>query len=149
MLPVTLSRVPHHTSRNLNEKIRLSTEARVAAAREGGPDAISARLAELREEWDIDRACELHGGAVAIAGAALSGVNKKFLAIPAVVGASLVLGALFGWSPQFAILRRLGFRTAGEIERERNQLLAALAPGDGADHDDLRDPVLFDELTAP
>jgi hypothetical protein len=132
MLPVTLARVPHHTKESINEKIRVETEDRVAACRSAGPAAISARLHELREEWDIDRACELHGGIVAVGGATLgAAVDKRFFAIPVVIGASLIAGALFGWSPQYAILRRLGFRTAGEIERERTQLLAIAAESDG------------------
>jgi len=129
VLPVTLARVPHHTKQSINEKIRVETESRVAQAVEDGPEGVSGRLAELRAEWDIDRAAELHGGIAAIGGSALAlTVSKKFFAIPMIIGASLVLGALFGWSPQYAILRRLGFRTAGEIERERNQLLSG---GDG------------------
>ncbi|HEY4223069.1 MAG TPA: DUF2892 domain-containing protein [Myxococcota bacterium] len=123
MLPVTLARVPHRTSNEINAKIRNETERRVDDACTSGADAVHDRLHELREEWDIDRAVELHGGAVAIAGTALAFVNKRFLALPIAVGASLALGALFGWSPQYAVLRRFGCRTAGEIERERHLLL--------------------------
>jgi hypothetical protein len=64
---------------------------------------------------------------------------------------------MFGWSPQIAVLRRLGFRTLGEIERERRQLIAAaeahgahaqsgLPPADDADLDDLDDIDVVDDL---
>ena len=147
MLPVTLARVSHHTSPAINTKIRMATEERVSTARSSGKEAVHDRLAALRQEWDIERAVEVHSGAVALAGAVLASVNKRFLAIPIAVGASLLLGALFGWSPQYAVLRRLGFRTAGEIERERNQLL-----GRGAGAEEEGETIALDDIefdTAP
>ena len=50
--------------------------------------------------------------------------DRRFLAIPMVVTAFLLQHALQGWCPPLPVLRRLGVRTAREIERERTALKA-------------------------
>jgi len=44
--------------------------------------------------------------------------------LPAVVGTFLLQHAVQGWCPPLTVFRRLGFRTAGEIARERYALKA-------------------------
>ena len=44
--------------------------------------------------------------------------------LPGVVGGFLLQHALSGWCPPVTLLRRLGFRTAGEIHREKYALKA-------------------------
>ncbi|MGZ8329614.1 MAG: hypothetical protein ACXWVA_00985 [Rhodoplanes sp.] len=50
--------------------------------------------------------------------------GSRFLLLPAAVMGFLLQHAVQGWCPPLSILRRLGFRTAKEIERERNALKA-------------------------
>jgi hypothetical protein len=45
--------------------------------------------------------------------------NRRWLAIPIIVGAFLFQHAIQGWCPPIPVLRRMGFRTAREIEIER------------------------------
>ena len=88
-------------------------------------DEIPARLRELDEEWDIERAIEANAAALAFAGVALgSTVSRRWLALPALVTAFLFRHALQGWCPPVPVLRRLGFRTAHDIEEERQALKA-------------------------
>ena len=61
-------------------------------------------------------------------------VCRKFLVLPFVAQAMLLLHALQGWYPLLPVLRRLGFRTPTEIERERARLEAsrvAASPASG------------------
>lgn len=50
--------------------------------------------------------------------------DKRWLAVPAIVTAFLFQHAIQGWCPPLPILRRLGFRTAREIDAERTALKA-------------------------
>jgi hypothetical protein len=87
------------------------------------PDEIDQRLRELDEEWDIERTLETNASALISASvlwSLLSGRKSLFLA--AGVSALLLQHALQGWCPPIPVFRRLGFRTAAEIETERYAL---------------------------
>ncbi|MBK7973315.1 MAG: DUF2892 domain-containing protein [Deltaproteobacteria bacterium] len=125
MIPATEGRVPLHTAPHVNEEIRRRSDESVARAAARGPRAIDDRLRELDREWDIERALEANAATVVLAGTALGAiVDRRFFAIPAVVGAFLLQHALQGWCPPVPVLRRLGFRTTAEIDRERERLEA-------------------------
>jgi hypothetical protein len=127
MLPSTAERVPRHTAPEINARIARRTEATVARYRVAGREAIQQRLSELDREWDIERAIEANAASVALAGVALGAfVNRRFLLLPAAVAGFLLQHALQGWCPPVPILRRLGYRTQTEIERERCALLRLL-----------------------
>lgn len=126
MLPSTVARVPEHTAEHVNERIRRHTDERVARITAAGPAAISRRLRELDEEWDIERTLEANAATVAAAGSALALlVDRRFAVIPLVVGSFLLQHAVQGWCPPLPVFRRYGFRTQPEIERERYALKAA------------------------
>lgn len=126
MLPSTAHRVPRHTARNVNERIRRQTEENVRRYRSASPAELERRLDELEHEWDIERAIEANAASLALIGILLGAfVNIWFLLLPAAVGTFLLQHALQGWCPPVPILRRLGFRTSREIFEERLALLAA------------------------
>lgn len=121
----TASRVPRHTSDESNDRIRRETDRRVANLARGGPQAIESRLAELHREWDIERALQTGAASLLLLGSALGiGVDRRWFALPAAVGAFLLQHALQGWCPPLPLLRRLGVRTADEINQERFALKA-------------------------
>ena len=125
MLPTTVARVPNQTSDAVNRQIREETEARIDRLRAAGPMAVSERLAELDAEWDIERTLEANAATVSLVGLGLGAtVNRKWFALPAVVAAFLLQHALHGWCPPLPVLRRLGLRTAREIDYERYALKA-------------------------
>lgn len=125
MLPSTTERVPESTSDCINEKIRRRTEAMVYEAVAAGPHAVDQRIAELDEEWDIERTLEANAASVAFIGVGLGAlVDKRFLILSAAVAAFLFQHSLQGWCPPVPVFRRLGFRTQTEIEEERNALKA-------------------------
>src|SRR5690606_22996169 len=89
------------------------------------PEQIAARLAELDREWDIERTLEANASTLAFTGTMLAAtVDRRWLALPAIVTGFLFQHAMQGWCPPLAILRRLGFRTAEEINQERYALKA-------------------------
>jgi hypothetical protein len=120
----TVNRVARNTSEEINRRIQLETEGRVRSLA-NNPTAIQNRLRELDEEWDIERMLEANAAALAFAGSVLgASVNRRWLAVPALVGAFLFQHAIQGWCPPVPIFRRLGIRTAREIEIERIALKA-------------------------
>jgi hypothetical protein len=123
MLSSTADRVPQHTDAEINEQIRQTTAANVACYATAGPAAISRRLSELDEEWDIERAVEANAATVSLIGLALGATSdRRWFLLPAAVAGFLLQHALQGWCPPIPVLRRLGFRTATEIEEERQAL---------------------------
>lgn len=120
----TVERVPAHTAPDVNQQIQDEMAERVRLLA-GRPDLISRRLKELDEEWDIERAIEANASALAFAGVTLGATaDRRWLILPALVTAFLFQHAVQGWCPPVPILRRLGFRTAHEIEQERYALKA-------------------------
>ena len=124
MLPSTVERVPAHTSDAINRRIQQETAARVAYHARN-PAEIDERLGELEREWDIERTLEANAATLAFTGVLLSAARgRTWLVLPALVTGFLLQHALQGWCPPIPVLRRLGFRTATEIEQERQALKA-------------------------
>jgi hypothetical protein len=89
----------------------------------GRPREIPARLAELDREWDVDRAVTAGAAVFTLAGLALTALaDRRFVAVPAMVGGFLLQHAIQGWCPPVTLLRRIGFRTRSEICEERSGL---------------------------
>lgn len=123
-MPSTRDRVPHHTAEHVNDRIQREIAQRVTYY-DAHPNEISARLAELDEEWDVERAIEANASVLAFAGVAMAtSGDRRWLILPGVVTAFLFQHAIQGWCPPVPILRRLGFRTSYEIEQERQALKA-------------------------
>jgi hypothetical protein len=123
-MPTTKERVPAHTAEHVNERIQRETEQRIRSFATR-PEQIPHRMKELDAEWDIERAIEANASCIAFIGVALGFfVHPYWLAIPAFVTVFLFQHAVQGWCPPVPVLRRLGFRTVYEIERERRALKA-------------------------
>lgn len=123
--PLPLDRDRRHTARAVLGRIDEATEARLGTYAQAAPARIAERLRELDREWDTDRAIELEAATMGLTGLALGAlVRPAFFAIPGLVGAAVLLHAVTGWYPLLPVFRRLGIRTAREIERERYALKA-------------------------
>jgi len=123
MIPSTVERVPEHTAAHVTEQIRRNTEARVARYAGAGRQAIDRRLAELDREWDIERTLEANAATFSLIGLTLGAtVDRKWFIFPAVIAGFLLQHAIQGWCPPLPVFRRLGFRTASEIDYERYAL---------------------------
>ncbi|MBF6570898.1 MAG: hypothetical protein IVW54_18700 [Candidatus Binataceae bacterium] len=125
MLPSTAERVPSHTAAQVNLRIREQTIASISRCAASGAGAIDQHLATLDREWDIERTLEANAAGVALLGLGLGVfVNRRLLVLPALVAGFLLQHALQGWCPPVPIFRRLGVRTANEIDAERYALKA-------------------------
>lgn len=129
----TVYRVAEHTSETVNEAIRRETDMRVAAYVSASKRDIDRRLKELDSEWDIERTLETNGSTLLLLGLLMGvAVNRKFLILPALVGGFCLQHAIQGWCPPIEAFRRMGIRTAREIEEERFALKALRGDFDDA-----------------
>ena len=82
-------------------------------------------MRELDREWDIERCLETAAPTFSLIGLALGATkDRRWFLLPAVVQTFFLQHALQGWCPPLPILRRFGFRTVAEIDRERYALKA-------------------------
>jgi hypothetical protein len=124
-LPPTTLRVERQTAPELNAAIAERTAAEIIRLEGAPPAEIAARLRELDREWDIERVLQANASTLVLVGVALGArVDRRFLLLSAAVFSFLAQHALQGWCPPLPVLRRLGVRTAREIERERYTLKA-------------------------
>ena len=120
-------RVRRSTDTKVNNRIDRQTDANIARFSGLGRDAVLLRIAALDHEWDVERVLEVNASTLALSGLALGvTVNKKWLVVPGVVLSFLLQHGLQGWCPPLPILRRLGVRTRGEIDREKYALKESL-----------------------
>ena len=120
-------RVRRVSSENANSEIDRRTEMRIGRYISEGPQSMRRRIAELDEEWDVERMLQVNASSLALSGLVLGlTVNRKWFALPAVVLPFLLQHGLQGWCPPLPLLRRMGVRTRGEIDREKYALLEAL-----------------------
>lgn len=145
-IPSTKDRVPSHTEESVNRQIRGTTEENIRQ-HSVSPEQIAHRLLALQKEWDIERAIEANASTLAFIGIVLGYlVHPYWLILPGLVTAFLFQHAIQGWCPPIPVLRRLGFRTATEIEAERQSL--KILRGDYAGFDGAREriPSLLDTV---
>jgi hypothetical protein len=122
-------RVPAHTDKRVNAAIRERTDRSVAYFR-NHPEEVERRRRELDREWDVERTLEAMSACFSLVGLALGVTrDRRFLVIPCVVQTFFLQHALQGWCPPLPVLRRLGFRTIEEIQRERRAIATEGAPG--------------------
>jgi hypothetical protein len=124
MFAATLDRVTTHTTPEVNAEIDRTTRENVIRYAQHR-EQIDRRLAELEEEWDIERLLETNYTAINLIGFALGAtVDRRWYLLPAIAGGFMLMHALQGWCPPVPVLRRLGYRTAAEIDEERYALKA-------------------------
>jgi hypothetical protein len=119
MLATSSGRVPIHTSYDANQRIREHFQQCVSYYG-NFPEEIPDRLKELDREWDVERTLAAMSSTITLLGLALgSRGRRRALAVSAMVQGFYMQHTLQGWCPPLPLLRRLGFRTATEIEREK------------------------------
>jgi len=127
MVAPTANRVALHTSPQANARIHEETERNIAYYSSLGRQAIERRITALDREWDIERALEANAASATLFGFMMGTLwNRKWFILPGIVGGFLLQHAIDGWCPPLPVMRRLGFRTAQEIEYERHALLRVL-----------------------
>jgi hypothetical protein len=122
MFPSSTKRVAQHTHDEINDRIAREID-RSIDYHAAHPAEIPARLRALDDEWDVERVLEANASTLILLGLTFSRfVDRRWIALPVGVAAFLLQHALQGWCPPLPVLRRLGFRTMHEIDRERAAL---------------------------
>jgi hypothetical protein len=102
---------------------------------------IDARIAELDREWDIERVLALNASTLMAVGLALGLAGKRrYFLLPVTVLTFFIQHQIQGWCPPIPIFRRLGYRTAREIAREKFALKALRGDFDEIPRHDEPDP---------
>lgn len=107
----------------IRSTIEWQTEASVAYYNDHQWE-IGRRLDELDREWDIERAYDTAASSVTLFGLVMGLAKTRWLMVPLIVQSLFLRHAARGERPQVAALRRLGFRTREEIDRERFALMS-------------------------
>ena len=119
----TNDHVRDNTAPAINRRIEENMRDRILLYANKSREEISRRIAELDEEWDIERRLECNASALAFSGLVLSFFGgKKWLLLPGFVLPMLFYHAVNGWCPPVPLLRRLGVRTQREIDAEKYAL---------------------------
>ena len=124
MVEKSSDRVARHTAPEIRDAIERRLELSLAGHAEQ-PDAIERRLDELDVEWDLERTLETVSSSLTLFGL-VSGIlgRRRWLLLPVAVQGFFLQHALQGWCPPLPLLRRMGFRTRAEIDKERYALKA-------------------------
>jgi len=121
-MPTTRNRVPRHTATDVNRRIQQDIENSVRYYQRH-KSQIPRRLQELDQEWDIERAIQANAAVITFVSMVVGTLGRsRWLLLPFAVSGFLFQHAVQGWCPPVPVLRRLGFRTAFEIEQERQAL---------------------------
>jgi hypothetical protein len=123
----SLDRVRSSTAAHVNEEIDLQTDINIQRYKGKSKAEILERIQMLDKEWDIERVLEVNASALGLSGLILGLTkNRKWLFLPGIVLPFLLQHGLQGWCPPLPLLRRLGIRTRGEIDREKYALKVLL-----------------------
>lgn len=114
-----------NTPAEINAWIDAETEARDRFYAARRLPEITARIAELDREWDVERVLDSNTATLALIGLVLGVTrDRRWLLVPGIMLPILLQLALQGWCPPIEIIRCLGIRTRREIDRERVALKA-------------------------
>ena len=132
MARTELDRVRANTAPKVNERIDDITVEHLCNYVGQSSEAISRRIQELDNEWDIERWLETNASALALSGLLLGAtVSRKWFLLSGLVLPLLLLHATQGWCPPVPLLRRLGVRTRHEIDKEKYALKILRGDFDG------------------
>ncbi|MEJ2702389.1 MAG: MerC domain-containing protein [Sedimentisphaerales bacterium] len=135
----TQARVADSTSERISERLRREMEARVYYFAQS-PDQIDARLEELDAEWDIERVLAANATGVSLFGILMGRRHRRWHVLPFAAAGLLLQQAIQGWCPLFPVFRKLGIRTAKEINDERHALRVLRGDFNDIDMSSLKDP---------
>lgn len=117
--------IRENTSEEINRRIDRYTEDNIRYYATQSADVISGRINMLEQEWDIQKLVQSLSAGIGL-GSIILGVlgSKKWWFLTTLTTAASGLHAVKGWSPETVALRRMGFRTRQEIDREKYALKA-------------------------
>ncbi len=116
----TTQRVSDNTSMNVNAAIRKQTIESLNAYKDADSNEISDRISQLNYEWDVERCLETNAATILLLSSLLGLKSSRlWFLLTGTVGAFLLQHALEGWCPPVPFMRKMGIRTAEEINNEK------------------------------
>ncbi len=120
----TATRVEESTAPEINARIERTTEATLARAA-ATQNGLEQRLRELNHEWEMERVLQTNFAIINVLSITLGAlVARPWYLLSGVAAGFMAEHAFKGWCPPVPVFRRLGCRTAQEIEQERYALKA-------------------------
>ena len=127
--PETATKVNKNTPDSINEAIQRKIADNIRLFKEKDKAEIKKRLEELDFEWDTERVLETNLAIITLL-SSIYGLtkNRAWMLISGTASVFMIQHALQGWCPPLSLIRKLGIRTAEEIDQEKdalNHLLSA------------------------
>lgn len=121
ILPPTTKKAAFHTCNKVNQNIRDKTICCINTYKSGGEAILSDKIAQLNREWDTERVLETNAASVVFLSSIIGYKKTKscWFLLTGAVGFFLLQHALQGWCPPLPVIRKLGVRTAEEINQEK------------------------------
>ncbi|MFU0828614.1 MAG: DUF2892 domain-containing protein [Lachnoclostridium sp.] len=122
-IPHTTHRVPLNSCPIQNNLIRNQTICKLNKAKNSSKAAISRQIKQLNKEWDTERVVEVQSASLILL-SSLMGIRngRMWFGVTALIGVFLLNHGLYGWCPSLPIIRKMGIRTAEEINIEKTVL---------------------------
>lgn len=120
-LPPTTKRVAYHTCNKTNKIIRDKAIDCIDTYKDSDESILSDKIEKLNHEWDTERVLETNAASAVILGSLIGYKKNKscLFLMTGAVGLFLLQHALQGWCPPLPIIRKMGVRTAEEINNEK------------------------------
>jgi hypothetical protein len=125
MLPPTSKRVQYHTDPDVNQAIKEQMIERLYELKEHKSThntVLKYCIDELSKEWDTERVLEANAATIILITSILGLKRSKAFLFTGIISFFLLQHALQGWCPPLPVIRKMGVRTAGEINSERMAL---------------------------
>ena len=124
LFPPTTKRVAMNTCDEINAEIRDQTIHCINTFKDSSQEILNDRIEKLNCEWDTERLLETNAGSMILL-SAMMGFNKRkscWYLLTGTVGFFLLQHALLGSCPPLSFIRKMGIRTAEEINNEKTVL---------------------------
>ncbi|MCI1960161.1 MAG: DUF2892 domain-containing protein [Clostridia bacterium] len=121
IFPPTTKKEAFYTCSKFNKKIRDDTINCINKYKDCDELTISEKLNNLNYEWDTERVLETNAATVVFLSSVLGLCKRRYCCflLTGIIGICLLNHALFGWCPPLPIIRKMGVRTAEEINNEK------------------------------
>ena len=123
MVQSTTERVDNNISQERREELDRQLKEAISKYQHADSQQIDRRLAELDQEWDIERVIEVEAPLMIGLGAGLGLLHSpKWFGLSAVAASMVILHNTQGWYPLLPVFQRMGIRSQNDIEQERSAL---------------------------
>ncbi|MDF0728636.1 DUF2892 domain-containing protein [Cytobacillus sp. S13-E01] len=122
LFPPTTTKVNMNTKAEINNRIQQKTENNIKNFYGKNKEEIDTRIKELDFEWDTERVLEINFASIVLLTSILGLFNKRWITLSGIASVFMIQHSLQGWCPPLPIIRKLGVRTATEIQNEKTAL---------------------------